>query len=136
MKGAGGSEGGFSHFFIGLIMMAAGGYLLLSNITVSSVYHFGGFGYNTAFSSVGGFGTSGYVFLPMFFGITMIFFKGKSYLGWALVVLSLTFLVAGVITNTRLHFRRMNAFELISIFVLCFGGLGFFLRSLRSLPKE
>ena len=36
MKGAGGTSGGFSHFFIGIIMMCGGFYMLLNAITVTS----------------------------------------------------------------------------------------------------
>ena len=34
MRGAGGTDGGSLTFFIGLAMMIAGGYLLLSNIVI------------------------------------------------------------------------------------------------------
>lgn len=36
MKGAGGSSGGIGHFFIGLIMMCGGFYMLLNAISVTS----------------------------------------------------------------------------------------------------
>lgn len=36
MNGAGGSSGGVGQFFIGLIMMCGGGYMLLNAIRVSS----------------------------------------------------------------------------------------------------
>ena len=39
LRGAGGSTGGIGLFFIGLLMMCGGFYLLLNSITVSS--HFG-----------------------------------------------------------------------------------------------
>ena len=36
MKGAGGTSGGIGHFFIGLIMMCTGFYLLLNSISITS----------------------------------------------------------------------------------------------------
>lgn len=39
--GAGGTEGGIGRFFMGLIMMVAGGYLFLNNIQVGHSFHMG-----------------------------------------------------------------------------------------------
>lgn len=131
IKGAGGSEGGIGHFFIGLAMMIAGGYLFLNNIHVGHnfslripIFHIGRFGV-----------TSGYVLFPFIFGIGMIFFNSRNILGWLLSIASLIMLGAGMIASIQFHFARMTAFELISILVLLFGGLGLFLRSLRSFSR-
>jgi hypothetical protein len=133
IKGAGGSEGGIGHFFIGLIMMIAGGYLFLNNIQVGT--NFGG-GFSMRLFSIGGVGiTSGYVMFPFIFGIGMIFYNARNLLGWLLAIGSLIMLGVGVIANIRFHFVRMTAFELISILVLLIGGVGLFLRSLRNFSK-
>ena len=134
MKGAGGTSGGLGRFFIGLIMMVAGGYLMLNSVIVSTHLSFGFRG--GAFSSFGGFGTSGYVFIPFIFGIGLIFYNSKNYLGWILCIASLTMLVFGVITNTHLRFVNMTAFKVISILVLLVGGIGLFLSSLRDMPSD
>jgi hypothetical protein len=127
MRGAGGTDGGAGHFFIGLIMMAGGGYLFLHNIDVSL-----GMGFGYRFFGFGGMGiTSGMVLIPFLFGIGMIFYNSSNLLGWLLTVLSLAMLAFGVIAQTRLSFRHMSAFDLITILVLLVGGLGLFLRSLR-----
>lgn len=42
----------------------------------------------------------------------------------------------GVIASLSMSLRTMPAFELICILVLAFGGLGLFLRSLRSYARE
>jgi hypothetical protein len=44
--------------------------------------------------------------------------------------------VFGVIASLSMSLRTMSAFELICILVLAFGGLGLFLRSLRSQARE
>jgi hypothetical protein len=127
MRGAGGTEGGIGRFFIGLTMMVAGGYLFLHNIHVSV-----GFGLGYMFFSVWGVGiTSGMVLVPFIFGVGMIFYDGRSILGWGLTVASLVMLSFGVIAQTRFQLRSMTAFELLTILVLLVGGIGLFLSSLR-----
>jgi len=41
-------------------------------------------------------------------------------------------MIFGVISSIRFNMKTMTAFELITILVLAVGGLGLFLRSLRS----
>ncbi len=133
IKGAGGSAGGVGHFFIGLIMMIAGGYLFLNNIQVG--HSFGG-GMSMRLFSIRGVGiTSGYVMFPFIFGIGMVFYNARNILGWILSIGSLVMLGVGVIANIQFHFVRMSAFELISILVLLIGGIGLFLRSLRNFNR-
>ncbi len=134
VNGAGGSEGGIGRFFIGLIMLIAGGYLFLQNITVSNNLSFG---FGSRLFGIGGVSiTSGYVFIPFIFGIGMIFYNSKNFIGWLLALASIVMFGFGVIVNTNLRLRTMSAFELITILVLMIGGLGLFLSSLRNLPKE
>jgi len=126
-RGAGGTNGGEGSFLLGLVMMCGGGYLLLRSIIVrpnfglgNSVYSFGGF-------SV----TSGMVLIPFIFGVGMIFYNSRNWIGWLLAGGSLVALVFGVIANLNLEFARMSAFDLLVILVLFVGGIGLFLRSLR-----
>lgn len=127
MRGAGGNNGGEFSFLIGLIMMVAGGYLLLSNIVVRPV-----FGLGTRAFGMGGVNiTTGMLLIPFMFGVAMIFYEGRSKIGWALTIGAVIALVAGVISNLTLQFTALNAFELLVILVLLFGGIGLFLRSLR-----
>ncbi len=131
MRGAGGSEGGVGRFFIGLVMMTAGGYLFLDAVQVT--HHFS---WNSSLYRIGGFNlTSGMVLFPFIFGIGMVFYNAKSYLGWLLTLASLVMLIAGIIASLDFHLRGMSAFELISILVLGVGGLGLFLSSLRDFSK-
>ncbi len=135
MRGAGGTSGGFGQFFIGLIMMCGGFYLLLNAITVSS-----GFGMSRrlyGFSAMGGSYniTSGMVLIPFIFGVGLIFYNSKNILGWLLGLGSITALIFGVISSLRFSFRTMTSFDLIVILVLAIGGLGLFLRSLKALDS-
>jgi len=127
MRGAGGSDGGEFNFLIGLVMMVAGGYLLLSNIVIRPVFGLG----TRAFGFGGVTVTTGMLLIPFMFGIAMIFYNGRSKIGWGLAIGSIIALIAGVISNLTLQFASLSAFDLLVILVLLFGGIGLFLRSLR-----
>lgn len=58
-------------FFLGLLMAVAGAYLLTSQVAVSSGF-WAWFGPHT-------FGLN---LMPLVFGIRLLFFDGRSYLGW------------------------------------------------------
>lgn len=138
-KGAGGTPGGIGFFFTGLAMMGVGFYLLLSKIMVVSSFMSGAPLYR--FSGVQGIPfsfqvTSGMIFIPMIIGIMMVFYNGKSILGWGLFVISLGAMIAGVITSLSIRMQSMPAIDALIIFVLAFGGLGMFLRSLRTMSTK
>ncbi|WP_299455693.1 hypothetical protein [uncultured Microscilla sp.] len=124
-----GSNNQITRFAIGLIMLVAGGYMLLNAIHVGysfhHIYHIRG---------VGTF-TSGYIMIPFMFGIGMIFYNSRNMLGWLLLIGSLVMLIVGVISSVQFRLSHMTAFELMTILVLMVGGLGLFLSSLRGLKK-
>lgn len=126
--GAGGNDGGVGSFVIGLIMMIGGGYLLLNGIIVRPNFSMG-----ARVFGIGGFAiTSGMVFIPFMFGVGMIFYNSRNWIGWILAVGALVALIFGVIANMSIQMARMSGFDLIVILVLLVGGIGLFLRSLRN----
>ncbi|SEW40662.1 hypothetical protein SAMN04488515_2730 [Cognatiyoonia koreensis] len=126
-RGAGGTDGGTGTFLVGLVMMIAGGYLLLNGIIVRPR-----FGLGMVAFTLGGFPvTSGMVLIPFMFGVGMIFYNARNWLGWLLALGSVAALVFGVIANINLQLAAMSAFDLLVILTLFVGGLGLFLRSLR-----
>lgn len=127
MRGAGGTDGGGGTFLVGIIMMIAGGYLLLNGIIVRPQLGFG----MVAFRLGGLPVTTGMVLIPFVFGVGLIFYNSRNWLGWLLACGSIIALVAGVIANMTLQLAAMSAFDLLIILVLIAGGLGLFLRSLR-----
>lgn len=129
--GAGGTKGGISDFFIGLIMFCSGSYMLLQSIIVSSDFSLGFALYTMSSRSWQIPITSGMVLIPFIFGIGMVFYNARNFLGWLLTCGSLAALIFGVISSLHLSMRTMTAFELLTILVLTFGGLGLFLKSLR-----
>jgi hypothetical protein len=136
MRGAGGTSGGLGQFFIGVIMMCGGFYLLLNAISVSSsfgmgtrLYGFSAWGANVNL-------TSGMIMVPFMFGVGLIFYNGKNILGWLLTLGSIAGLIFGVIASVRFSFKAMSAFDLIVILILAVGGLGLFLRSLKNMDAK
>ena len=133
MNGAGGSSGGIGQFFIGVIMMCGGFYMLLNAITVSSNFGFSSrlFGFGNNFGVTGGM-----IMIPFIFGIGLVFFNAKNILGWLLTLGSISALIFGVISSVRFNLKTMTSFELIVILILAVGGLGLFLRSLKKIDAK
>ncbi|MFG5381176.1 MULTISPECIES: hypothetical protein [unclassified Yoonia] len=127
-RGAGGTEGGTGSFLIGIIMMIGGGYLLLNSIVVRPNFGLGAVAFRLGGIPI----TSGMILIPFMFGVGMIFYNSKNWIGWLLAGGSMVALVFGVIANMELQLARMSAFDLIVILVLLVGGIGLFLRSLRA----
>src|ERR1035441_5164739 len=95
LSDVGGSPGGLGHFFMGFVMACVGGYRLCNQVTVVGSYWM--FHGNNAF---------GITLLPMLFGIGMLFWNGRSVIGWLLTAGGALFVLAGVIANLRMCFGR------------------------------
>ena len=126
-RGAGGTRGGEGNFFIGIVMMIAVGYLLLRGIMVRPQFGVG----NAMYSIVGFPVTTGLVLVPFAFGVGMIFYNSRNWIGWLLAGGSVVALVVGVIASINFTLVRMSAFDLLVIIILLVGGIGLFLRSLK-----
>lgn len=120
MKGAGGTPGGLGSFLAGFAMVVAGGYLLLTRVTVTSgLWHL--WGYNA-------FGLS---LVPLLVGIGLLFFNGRSLAGWLLTGAGAIIILAGIIANLQVYFRPTSLFDTLLILILLAGGIGLVARSLR-----
>jgi len=120
IRGAGGTPGGVGTFIAGAALVVAGGYLLLTRVTVAS----GGWllwGYNA-------FGLS---LLPLLIGIGVLFFNGRSILGWGLTGAGAIIIVAGIIANLHIYFQTTSLFDTLMILGLLAAGIGLVARSLR-----
>lgn len=121
LRGAGGTPGGLGEFLVGFAMAVAGGYLLTQQVTVTSGYwHL--WGYNA-------FGLS---LIPLCFGVALLFFNGRSVIGWLLLIGGAVIVLAGILMNLEIYFRSTSLFNTLLMLVLLFGGLGLVARSLRS----
>jgi hypothetical protein len=135
MRGAGGTSGGVGSFFLGLVMMCGGFYLLLNSISVSSNFGFGMRLYGGSVSGGSYSITSGMVMFPFMIGVGIIFYNSKNLIGWTLALGAATALIFGVISSIHFSFRSMSAFDLMVILVLSVGGLGLFLRALKTIDE-
>jgi uncharacterized protein len=121
MRGAGGTPGGLGTFLAGSAMVVAGGYLLLTRVTVTSgLWMF--WGYNA-------FGLS---LVPLLVGIGILFFDGRSLIGWVLTAAGALIILVGIIANLHIYFRPTSLFDTLLILGLLAGGLGLVARSLRA----
>ena len=120
-KGAGGTPGGLGEFFAGLAMAAGGGYLLMQQVTVSSGYW-----------QLWGYNAFGISLIPLLIGIGMVFFDGRSKLGWLLTAFGGLVILLGIITNLTIFFRPTSLFNTLIILTLLAGGIGLVARSVRT----
>jgi hypothetical protein len=117
----GGTSGGIGAFVAGVLMVAAGGYLLLNQVQVT-----------TSYWSFGGQGSFGLSLLPLLAGIAFLFFDGKSMLGWLLTAAGAVIILAGVLMHMDIYFRQTSLFNTLVMLALLFGGVGLVARSLRA----
>ena len=105
---------------IGAAMIVAGGYLLLTRVTVAS----GGWllwGYNA-------FGLS---LVPLLVGIGVLFFNGRSIRGWGLTGAGAIIILSGILANLHIYFQSTSLFDTLVILGLLAAGIGLVARSLR-----
>jgi hypothetical protein len=119
-RGAGGTPGGVGTFLTGLVMAGTGAYLLLNQVQVTtSFWHFGAYG---------GFGLT---LVPLLIGVAILFYNGRSIVGWMLTLVGTTIILAGVLMNLDIYFRPTTLYHTLLMLVLLFGGLGTIAKSLR-----
>jgi uncharacterized membrane protein YcaP (DUF421 family) len=102
-------------------MAIGGGYLLLQQVTVSSGYW-----------QLWGYNAFGLSLIPLLIGIGLLFFDGKSKLGWLLTAGGALIILLGIITNLTIFFRPTSLFNTLIILALLAGGIGLVARSLKT----
>jgi hypothetical protein len=121
VRGAGGTSGGIGIFLIGLAMAVAGGWLLTNQVTVTSGYW-----------QWGGYNSFGLTLIPLVAGIAVLFFNGRSVIGWLLTFCGAIIILAGIITNLAIYFRPTSLFNTLMMLALLAGGIGLVARSLKA----
>lgn len=116
----GGTSGGLGHFLLGLAMACVGGYLLTSQVTVVGSYW-----------NFWGGNSFGITLIPMLLGIAILFFNGRSVIGWLLTAAGALFILGGVLLNMHIYFQPTSLFNTIVMLVLLVGGIGLVVRSLQ-----
>ncbi|PYV57565.1 MAG: hypothetical protein DMG96_13710 [Acidobacteria bacterium] len=117
----GGTPGGIGEFLIGFVMCCIGGYLISNQVSVVGSYW-----------SFYGANTFGVTLVPMLFGVAILFWNGKSTIGWVLTAAGALFIIAGVIANMHIYFQPTTLFNTMVMLILLVGGLGLIARSIAS----
>jgi len=128
VRGAGGTPGGIGTFFVGLILTVVGGYLVLNQVQVTSSFTFFGL---WGWGRPAGFGLT---MLPLLIGIGVLFFDGKSKLGWILSIGGLLTILAAVLMSLSIQWAPTTLFNTLLMFGLLAAGMGLIARSLRAYP--
>jgi hypothetical protein len=121
ISGAGGTPGGVGQFLSGFALAVVGGWLLMNQVIVTG-----------GAWSLWGHDTFGVSLIPFILGVGMLFFDGKSVVGWLLLTAGLLIVISGVIVNMRIYFRPTSLFDTLMMLTLLFGGIGLIARSLKS----
>jgi hypothetical protein len=117
----GGTPGGLGNFLLGFAMACIGGYLLSNQVTVTSSYW-----------NLWGTNSFGLTLIPLLFGVGILFFSGRSWIGWLLTIGGALFILAGVIANMQIFYRSTSLFNTILMLVLLVGGIGLIAKSMKS----
>ncbi len=107
-------------FFIGLILLGAGLFMLSKRVVV----HSGWYGWR-----IGNFDLStGTVTIPLIIGIIWYFFNSKSIVPKIIITLGVIFIVVSIIMSVRINFVATSLFDYILIFGMAAAGSGLLLR--------
>lgn len=100
------------NFFIGLLMLGAGLFMILQNITVSSGF---GAGYFYGFGSF--HIPNGMIMLPLIVGVAMMFVMKRKIYGGIVASIGVLIILLTVLLTTHIYWRSTSAY----IFIIMFG---------------
>ena len=113
------SENELLQFFIGIVLIGVGLFMLSKRVMVHSSWYIW---------RIGGFDlSSGTVTIPL---IIWYFFNNKSIVPKILIVLGIIFIVATIIMSVRINFVTTSMFDYILIFGMTAAGSGLLLKTL------
>lgn len=109
-------------FFLGVILLGVGLFLLSKRVMVSSNFYTWGFG---------GFNlSSGLVTVPLIIGIIWYFCNPKSIVPKIIIALGVIFIVVTIIMSIRIYFVTTSMYEYILIVGMAAAGAGLLLKTL------
>jgi len=115
------SSTGLGGLLLGVILAAAGGYLVANQVMVSPNAGVGWARWAPA--------TSGLALVPILVGIGLLCFNAGSRAGRLLTIGGAVLLVASIIASLSLSFRPTSLFDTLVMLVLCTAGAGLMARS-------
>lgn len=109
-------------FFIGIVLLGVGLFMLSKRVMVNSTW---------AGWRIGTFNlSSGTVTIPLIIGIIWYFFNNKSIAAKIIITLSIIFIIVTVIMSVRINFVATSMFDYILIFGMSAAGAGLLLKTL------
>lgn len=116
-----------AQFMIGMVMLAAGLYWFLSNVTVMT--HFGFQLWNFRVGA-------GLIVIPFIAGIIWLFVNVDSFGAKLLTVLGIVVILASIIANIQFIFRATSLYVYLIMLILIFGGAALVGQVLFRWPKD
>ncbi len=126
-RGAGGTPGGIGEFALGVALAAAGLWLLMSRVTVTSGPFFGGWFGN----GLGEEGALALALVPFVVGVAGLFQRASAKWAWACVGLALGMMALNVVLSLHLIFLPTSLPTFLGMVTLVAVGLGLIVRALR-----
>ena len=120
-------------FFIGVIILIAGVFMVLHNTQVGT---FRGIGYG--YDSMFGWGWQppfGLLILPLIVGIIILIATDKNMLGWIFVLGGLAIILLGILMSIDFRFKTTTAYVLIIMFGAIAAGIGMIIKGLYGKSK-
>lgn len=112
-------------FFVGLIVLFGGIFLVFKNTVTYS-----GFGYGDLFG--GWQPPAGLILLPVLIGIIVLIATDKTVLGWLLIIIGILILLLGVLTSLKFSWHSVSLFDTVMMFGLIAVGAGLMLKGIYS----
>lgn len=109
-------------FFIGVILLGAGLFILSKRVVVHSSWYVWRIGEVDL--------SSGTITIPLIIGIIWYFFNSKSIAAKIIIALSVIFIVISIIMSVRINFVTTSMFDYILIFGMVAAGSGLLLKTL------
>lgn len=111
----------FIEFYMGLLLIIAGLFFLLSKAVVHSGFHAW---------SVGGLNIStGIVVVPLMLGVIWLVNNPKSILARLITIAGAIFIVGSIIINIRISFTTTSMVDYIIMMLLIAGGIGLIIKA-------
>ncbi len=115
------SENDPLHFFIGIILLGAGLFMLSKRVMVHNSWYIW---------RIGSFNlSSGTVVIPLLIGIIWYFANPKSVIPKIFIILGIVFIVATIIMSVRISFVTTSMFDYILILGMAAAGSGLLLKT-------
>lgn len=107
-------------FILGIILVVGGLYFIFKNTSIGVIWMSRLWGTSLP---------SGIVTIPILIGITILFLKHRSKIGWGLVVVGVILLLVQIVLSLKITFNTTSLLDYFLMFGGTFGGLGLLARA-------